>query len=162
MKTTLEKAKQNVHENVVSSLQDLLKRTYDAEAGYKKAMENANSDHLVQFLKSRAAQRAQFANELDHELRRLNESPVESGSTKAALHRSWIDVKSFVSSSTDEAILEECIRGDKASLETYQDILKDQNFSPETTRMLNEQRMRVKNSLDEVKRLEDIEETMNA
>ncbi|KAA3624247.1 MAG: PA2169 family four-helix-bundle protein [Flavobacterium sp.] len=162
MKTTREIAKENIHDNVVDSLQDILKRNYDAQAGYKRAMEHADSDYLKQFLKDRAVQRSHFATEIDQELRRLNEEPVDSGSTKAALHRSWMDVKNFVSSSTDEALLEECIRGEKASVKTYENVLDNQNFSPETTSMLNKQLMRVKNSLNEVKRLEDIEETVNS
>jgi len=162
MKTTLEKAKENLHDNVVSSLQDLLERTYDAEAGYKKAVENAKSKHLIEFLKRRSAQRSQFANEIDFQLRKLNETPVESGSTKAALHRAWMDVKAFTRSTTDQAVLEECLRGEKASLETYKEILEDQNFNPEITKMLHEQMDRVKTSIYEIDRLEKIEEVMNS
>lgn len=162
MKTTLERAKENVHDNRADSLQDILERNYDAEAGYKKALELAESDYLKRFLKRRAAQRSQFATEIDLELRRLNETPAESGSNKAAMHRTWMDVKNFLSSTTDEALLKECIRGEKASVKTYEETLENQNFTPETTQLLNEQLMRVKNSLSEVKRLEDIEETMNS
>ncbi len=162
MKTTLEKAKENIHDNVVSSLQDLLERTYDAKAGYKKAMENAKGSHLIEFLKRRAAQRSQFANEIDLQIRKLNETPVASGSTKAAIHRSWMDLKAFTSSTTDEAVLEECLRGEKASLDTYYEILENQNFKPEITKMLNEQMVRVKSCIDEIGRLEHIENVMNA
>ncbi|MDC7997022.1 ferritin-like domain-containing protein [Gilvibacter sediminis] len=162
MKTTLEKAKENIHDNQVNSLNDLLERTYDAEAGYKKAMELAKDDYLTEFLKRRAAQRSQFANELDREIRSMNETPVSSGSTKAALHRSWMDTRAFISGTTDESILNECIRGEKASLDTYSNTLEETNFSPEVSSMLNKQMDGIKNSLQDVKNLEAVEEVVNS
>ena len=162
MKTTLEKAKENIQDNVATSLQDLLERTYDSEAGYKKAMELAKDKRVVEFLKRRAAQRAQFANQLDKQIRDLNYTPVQDGSTKAAIHRTWMDAKAFISNTTDKAILEECIRGEKSSIETYTDVLIDQNFTPEITNMLHNQLDSIRESLTKVKRLEMELEAVNA
>ena len=73
-----------------------------------------------------------------------------------------MDLKTLVKGDTDEAILEECIRGEKACLDTYTAILKEQNFAPETTTMLSNQMNSINESLNTVRRLEDIAETMNA
>ena len=68
MKTTLEEAKENSHEDIVNHLQQLLEKNYDAEAGYKKAMTDADSSQLKTFLKQQAVLRNRFATELDKEI----------------------------------------------------------------------------------------------
>ena len=61
-----------------------------------------------------------------------------------------------MSSDKDEAILEECIRGEKASVEEYQEVLDSKNFSPEIISMITNQKLEVEKSLDIIERLEDL------
>ncbi|HBL80969.1 MAG TPA: hypothetical protein DDZ79_14150, partial [Aequorivita sp.] len=115
MKTTHEKAKEHNHDKLVDNLQELLEKNYDAEKGFTKAMKDAKNNNLKKFLQQQALQRNRFATELDQQIRNLNETPKESGSFTGDLHRTWIDIKSAIAGNTDEAVLEECIRGEKAS-----------------------------------------------
>lgn len=161
MKTTREEARENIHDNIVDNLQDLLEKNYDAEKGFTKAMQNAKNESLKNFLKHQAAQRNRFATELDHEIRSLNETPKEGGSTTGSLHRTWIDVKTAFTGADDEAVLEECIRGEKASVDEYEDTLKENNFPPQLNSVLNKQLTEIRSTLNSVKRLEDIEDKWN-
>lgn len=158
MRTTREKAREDLHDERVDRLQDLLKKNYDAEAGYKKAMQSVESDNLVTFLKRRAAQRGQFTNELNQEILNLNAIPVDSGSTAAGLHRAWMDVKKFITTRDNEAILEECIRGEKASIKEYEKTLAEQSFLPRTKGLLTRQLNDIRSSLKEVEELEEVQE----
>src|SRR5690606_13521403 len=139
MKTTKEKAEQGIHDEIVNNLQDLLEKNYDAEKGFTKAMKNAKNENLKHFLKKQAFQRSRFANELTQELRQLNEEPKGSGSVTGDLHRAWIDIKSAVAGNEDEAVLEECIRGEKASAEEYEEKLQKYNFPPQISNVLQKQ-----------------------
>lgn len=156
MKTTHEKAKEHNHEEIVDNLQALLEKNYDAQKGFTKAMEDADNPRLKGFLKKQAAQRSRFANELTQELRSLNEEPKESGSTTGTLHRAWIDVKTAFTGNDDEAVLEECIRGEKASAEEYEEKLKKHNFPPQISNVLRKQSGEILDTLARVKRLEDL------
>lgn len=156
MKTTKEKADENIHDNLVNNLQELLEKNNDAEKGYTKAMKDAQNSRLKNFLKNQAAQRSRFANELTNEIRNLNETPKEGGSTTGSLHRTWIDIKTAFTGENDEAVLEECIRGEKASVEEYEDRLEKNNFPPQMESMLNKQLTEIKGTLSQVKSLEDI------
>ncbi|CAM3366620.1 ferritin-like domain-containing protein [Aequorivita lipolytica] len=156
MKTTNEKAKEHNHDKLVDNLQELLEKNYDAQKGFTKAMEDAKNANLKNFLKHQAAQRNRFATELDNEIRNLNEKPKESGSLTGDLHRTWIDIKSAVAGNTDEAVLEECIRGEKASWEEYDEKLKEQNFPPNISSVLNKQASEIHDTLNRVKTLEDL------
>lgn len=93
MKTTREEAKEESHQNLVDNLQELLEKNYDAEKGFKNAMEDSKNPRLKQFLKKQALQKNQFVTELEHLIRSLNEEPKETGSTKGDLHRTWMDIK---------------------------------------------------------------------
>ncbi|MDX1461976.1 MAG: PA2169 family four-helix-bundle protein [Marinirhabdus sp.] len=156
MKTTKEKADESIHDNLVNNLQELLEKNYDAEKGFTKAMKDAENSRLKNFLKHQAAQRGRFVNELDQEIRNLNETPKESGSLTGSIHRTWIDIKTALTGDDDEAVLEECIRGEKASVEEYEERLKNNNFPPQIATVLNNQMSEIKGTLSKVKSLEDV------
>ena len=157
MKTTVEEAKQKTHKDTVNVLQSILEKNYDAEKGYTKAMQDAKTPALKGFLQQQAAQRSRFATAIDYQLRQLNETPKESGSVAGTLHRAWIDIKSSVTGNDDEAVLEEVIRGEKASVDEYQDVLKNNALAPSIAQELQSQLGDIQATLNKVKRLEDIQ-----
>jgi len=156
METTREKALERSHDETVESLQQLLEKNYDAEAGYKEAMLKAENTNLKQYLKERAALRNRFATELSDTLIKLDEKPKEEGSTTGDLHRTWMNIKQAFSSDKDESILEECIRGEKASVEEYEEVLEKKQFRPEITEMITRQKQEVAQTLGKIKTLEDL------
>lgn len=162
MKTTLEKAKENNHDTTVSNLQTLLEKNYDAEKGFKKALQNTQDTRLKQYLQQKSAQRARFVTELDNEIRNLNETPKESGSTTGTLHRTWMDIKTTFTGNDDEAVLSECIRGEKASIDAYSEILKENRFTPSLENTLQRQKNEIQKTVSTVKKLEDISQNWTA
>ncbi|SRR5690554_2948053 len=156
METTKEKADREIHKKLVNNLQDLLEKNYDAEKGFTKAMKDAESQNLKHYLMKQAAQRSRFATELTDELRGLNEEPKESGSFTGDLHRAWIDIKSRVAGNDDEAVLEECIRGERASADEYEEKLKDNFFPPNIRSVIERQSKEIHQTLSRIKRLEDL------
>ena len=158
MKTTLERAREENHDKMVDSLQELLEKNYDAEKGFKKARDNTKNHSLKDYLKRQAVKRNRFATELDFEIRGLNAKPKESGSATASIHRAWIDLKSAIAGNDDEAILEECIRGDKASVEEYEEVLEKHKLHSKIEQVVTQQLNDIRKTLNEVKRLEDLTE----
>ena len=156
MKTSLEEAREQTHKDTVNALQGILEKNYDAEKGYKKAMQDAENPALKNFLKQQAAMRSNFATAIDKELRDLDVEPKESGSITGSLHRAWIDIKSSVAGDDDEAVLEEVIRGEKASVDEYQNVMKDTALAPKINSVLQSQMRDIQNTLDRVKTLEDL------
>lgn len=158
MQTTREEAREESKDNLVNNLQGLLEKNYDAEKGFKNAVTNANDQNLKEFLKTQSARRNRFATELDKEIRSLNVEPKQSGSTAGTLHRKWMDIKSSVAGNNDEAVLEECIRGDKASEEEYRETLNKNNFPPKIENVLNNHLNEIQTTLSQVKTLESLAE----
>jgi uncharacterized protein (TIGR02284 family) len=156
MKTTREDAKEQSHKDLVHNLNDLLEKNYDAEKGFRNAMDDSKNPQLKQFLKKQALQKNQFVTELENLVRSLNEEPKEKGSTKGDLHRTWMDIKTALSSNKDEAVLEECIRGEKASEKEYEKNLEDYKYPPEISKILNKHLSEIRITIAKVKSLEDL------
>jgi len=129
-------------EKVSNKLNDLLTRTYDAEKGYKLAQEKVNDPSLKTFLNEKVQQRYNFGHELKDEIANFGELPEKRGSIKGDLHRTWINLTATLSGNETERILEEVERGEKASLEEYNNILNDSDLilPPSTENLLIKQR----------------------
>jgi uncharacterized protein (TIGR02284 family) len=82
MNTPLEESRKET----VNALQSIIEKNYDAEKGYKKAMEDSENPALKGFLQQQAATRSRYATAIDQELRLLGETPKESGSVTGSLH----------------------------------------------------------------------------
>jgi uncharacterized protein (TIGR02284 family) len=156
METTREAAKEESHKEHAEALQILLQKNYDAEKGFKKAITKTDSHSLKEFLKRQALKHNRFATELDKELRLLNENPKEEGSFTGKLSRAWMDIKVAVSGNHDEAILEECVRGEKGSAKEYEEALDENRFPPHLEEVLKKQLSDIKTMIAEVKSMEDL------
>lgn len=88
------------------------------------------------------------------EIRNFGENPDKGSSLAGDAHRSWMNLKASLSNDKDEAVLEETVRGEKAAVEEYEDILKDSNIPASTGNILMKQKNAIVASLNEVKTLE--------
>ncbi|TVZ47772.1 uncharacterized protein (TIGR02284 family) [Olleya sp. Hel_I_94] len=120
----------NYSEKISNKLNELLIKNYDAEKGYLNAIDNVDNNELKMFFKRRASERSAFAKELRTEILQYGQIPEDSGSFKGTMHRNWMSLKSTFTSNNEEAILEEAIKGEEASLEEYDKLLKENNLPP--------------------------------
>ncbi len=159
MKTTREAAKEASHKQMVKDLQDLLQRNYEAENGYKKAIEHTKNTNLKHFLRNQAAQHNHFATEIDKQLHLLNEHPKVKGNGGAIsnLQKFWVNFKSSLGKKNDESILEECIHGEKLCIKKYEEKIKRNKFHPNIKEILEDHLVKIGGILKEVKVLEDLE-----
>lgn len=145
-------------ETTESRLNNLLEKSYDAEKGFKKAAEKVQSPMLESFFNKKANERTNFINELRGELNNNGcDVKEDGGSVTGSLHRSWMDVKTLFTSDNEEAVLEEVQKGEKAALNDYNDILKDNQLPPTTSNILTRQRNVIKSSYDKADYLEEIQ-----
>ncbi|WAC01313.1 PA2169 family four-helix-bundle protein [Lacinutrix neustonica] len=117
-------------EEISNKLNELLVKNYDAEKGYIDAYNTVESNDLKMFFKRRASERSDFAKELRTEILQYGQIPTDSGSFKGTMHRNWMNLKATFTSNDDEAILEEAIRGEEASLEEYNELITEKNLPP--------------------------------
>ena len=144
-------------EKITNRLNELLTKTYDAEKGYKLAQDKIDNITVKKFLSDKVQQRYNFGHELKEEIKKFGELPEKGGSIKGDLHRTWMNLTSSLTGNETERILEEVERGEKASIEEYNDILNDKEITlaPSTENLLKRQRDEIKEALKNASIFED-------
>ncbi|WP_020569119.1 ferritin-like domain-containing protein [Neolewinella persica] len=114
----------NSSNNQISTLNNLITTLYDGENGYKEAAEEVDSTTLAARFRQLAQQRYDFGHEIKPLIKQFGGEVNKGGSTAANLHRVWMDLKSAVSGNDEEAILNECIRGEESAVKAYAEALE--------------------------------------
>ncbi len=141
------------NDNVISTLNNLIETLKDGENGFRTAADGVTSAQVKTLFHTYSQQRAQFAAELQSEVRRLGGDPEKTGSVAATLHRGWINIKSTVTGSNENAVLAECERGEDSAVSNYQDALKE-NLPADVKAIVEKQYTQVKEAHDRVRNLE--------
>ena len=141
---------------ISNKLNELLVKNYDAEKGYINAIKEVNNENVKKFFKDVSNERSRFARELRTEILTHGEMPEDSGSFKGTLHRNWMSLKATFSSNNAETILNEALRGEKASLEEYNDLLSDNTFPSRLIEMLRKHRNAIEATINSVKLYEEV------
>lgn len=84
----------------------------------------------------------------------LGGKPETSSSVAANLHRRWVDIKSAVTGKDDEAILNECERGEDVAVKSYRNALKE-DLPPNIRSIVERQFNGAMRNHDQVKALRD-------
>ncbi|KZS38881.1 hypothetical protein AWE51_14975 [Aquimarina aggregata] len=143
-------------EKIGNKLNDLLEKTYDAEKGFKKASENVQHVGLKSYFEQKSQERRSFGHALKTEISSFGQDVDKGGSITGNLHRTWMDVKAFISPENEESMLEEAIRGEKAALDEYSNVLSETTLPPSTQTVLVEQKNKISDGLASISKLEDL------
>jgi uncharacterized protein (TIGR02284 family) len=141
-------------EELIECLNDLIETCRDGENGFQTAANHVKNSDLHKLFSKYSIQRAQFASELESEVRQLGGSPSSTGSVSAAFNRGWMNIKSIVTGGSEDAILAECERGEDAAVQNYQRVLKT-NLPPNVLPVVKHQFTEIKRSHDRIRDLEE-------
>ena len=140
---------------LINGLNKLLTKNYDSEQGFKKACENVQIPNLKSYFTGRSQKRNEFGHEIKVEIQSLGGTPDKGTSVTSDMHRAWIDFRSVLNMDNEEAILEECERGEESCLAEYDEFLRTYSAMPMSTRnKIQNQRNIIANTLRNVERLE--------
>jgi uncharacterized protein (TIGR02284 family) len=142
------------HDKAISRLNNLIETCKDGEDGFKTAAAGLSRADLRTLFNTFSQQRAQFAAELQNEVRRIGGDPESSGSIAGSFHRGWIDIKSAVTGKDDNAILAECERGEESAVANYEGALADESLPAHLREIVRRQYAAVKEAHDRVRSLE--------
>ena len=137
-------------------LNDIIQKNEDAIKGYEKAAEHAQGINLQNYFRKKAIERSNFLIELKAAAPALKSREGVDGSAAGSMHRVWMDVKAFFSDDNDESMLEEAIRGDKAAIQEYNEVLADTHLPLEAATAIRNQRDWINQDLQKIKTLEDL------
>jgi uncharacterized protein (TIGR02284 family) len=142
------------NDNQVSTLNNLIETCKDGQNGFQTAADGVKNSELKTLFQEYAQQRAQFAGELQSEVRRLGGDPEKTGSVAATLHRGWINIKSAVTGEDETAVISECERGEDSAVRNYEDALNDKDLSSDIRSIVERQFTQVREAHDRIRSLE--------
>jgi uncharacterized protein (TIGR02284 family) len=142
------------NDKVISVLNGLIETCKDGQNGFQTAADGINRSELKSLFYQYSQQRAQFAGELQTEVRSLGGDPEQAGSVAATLHRGWMNIKSAVTGEDENAVLAEAERGEDTAVAAYKDALADQNLPSDVRAIVERQYAQVQEAHDRVRNLE--------
>jgi uncharacterized protein (TIGR02284 family) len=117
------------NEHDISTLNDLISVTLDSARGYEESADDAKNPTFKSMFVKRAAERRRIVGDLQARVRSLGGNPEDDGSTLAAAHRAFVNLKSALGTS-DKATIEEVERGEDHIKDKYEDAMQDSDLSP--------------------------------
>lgn len=141
-------------DDVVETLNDLIENCKDGEYGFRTCAEKAKSSNLKSAFAQRAGECAQAAQELQTLVTSFGGKPDTGGSVSGAAHRGWIAVRGAVALDDDQAMLNECERGEDIALNRYRKALEE-DLPPEVEQVVRRQYEGTRRNHDQIKALRD-------
>ena len=105
-------------------LNHLIETCTDAARGFRTVADHVTDPALKAVFIEMASARERFAADLLPHAQRLGGAAAADGTTVAAVHRGWIDIKSKLRHD-DAAIVAEAARGDGVTLHAYREAVAD-------------------------------------
>jgi len=142
-------------DTTVSILNDLIETSKDGEKGFTKSAEDAGNAELKAVFMEGARRCSDAVRELQALVRSEGGDPEDTGSVASALHRGWVSLREAVTGRDDEAILEECERGEDVAKAAYRSALEKTDLPAEIRTVVQKQYDGVLRNHDEVRNLRD-------
>jgi uncharacterized protein (TIGR02284 family) len=139
-------------EEIIVCINDLIETCRNGEKGFLTASEHITDNNLKAYFLRCSYQRAQFAAELQGEVRQLGGDPTSIGSVSGAFHRGWMNIRSAIAEG-DESILSECEWGEDSGLRNYERVLK-QNLPHHVLPVVKHQYVQIKETHNQIRSLE--------
>lgn len=113
----------NQNTKAISAINHLIIRNTEAMNGYVEVANNINSKLVTRWLIDFSRQRSFFIRELKKIASALGGKPEMHTTFLGELHHFWIDLKAQWMDNNIEDLLNECLRGEKTLISTYEEIL---------------------------------------
>lgn len=143
------------NDKAVAVLNELIETCLDGENGFRTSAEELKDANVTRLFGSYAQQRAEFAEELKREVRRLGGDPDKKGHVTGAVHRGWINLKAALTGHDTHAVIAEAERGEDVAKAAFQKAIDDGDLPLETRQIVERQFMQVKEAHDHVRSLRD-------
>jgi uncharacterized protein (TIGR02284 family) len=110
--------------DTIKVLNNLIETSKDGEAGFRTCAKDVKDTQLQSLFNNRARECAAAAGELQGLVLELGGKPEDSTSVGGDVHRRWVDLKALITGKSDEAILNECERGEDVAKKHYAEALE--------------------------------------
>ncbi|MGA0558383.1 ferritin-like domain-containing protein [Larkinella sp. VNQ87] len=148
------------NDEIVDSLNELVKINNDRINGFEKAAEDIEDPELASLFKNLTSQSRKFRSQLADDIVRMGGvvPGIDETSTGSKIHRAWIDIKSTFTGKDRNSVLESCVFGENAAVEEYEEVLDDEEIPSYIRQTLNTQLDELRQTRDQIVTLRDVTE----
>lgn len=114
-------------EKIISKLNNLVEINNDRIQGYERAISETEGEDLIRLFTSMANTSKKFKAELSKEVTNLGGEATEGTKNSGKLFRAWMDIKAALTGKNRKEILSSCEFGEDAALETYTEVLQNED-----------------------------------
>lgn len=144
----------------IDVLNSLIEINNDRIYGYQTASKEVGETDLKMMFLHATETSLKCKAQLVAEVQILNGTPTESTTTSGKFYRLWMDFKASVSGKDRKVILDSCVYGEEAAIETYEDVLENlENVTLNQQMIIQEQLLLIKSDYAAVKNLRDLIES---
>ena len=144
-------------EKTIDVLNSLIEINNDRIFGYETASKEAEETDLKMMFLNATETSLNCKAQLVAEVASLGGEHTEATTNSGKIYRIWMDVKATVTGKDRKVILDSCVFGEEAAIETYQDALSDEeDLTADQHMMIGEQLLSIKADYDKVKTARDL------
>ena len=144
-------------EKTIDVLNSLIEINNDRIYGYETASKEVEETDLKMMFSQATETSIKCKAQLVAEVTSLGGKQTESTTTSGKFYRLWMDIKASVSGKSRKVILDSCVFGEDAAIETYEEALsKEEDLTSDQHMMMAEQLLLIKADHDKVKKLRDL------
>ena len=136
-----------------ATLNTLIATLIDSIDGYQKAAADTENQRFAQMFNARAQERRGAVTALQAAVARMGGNPEDDGSTTAAIHRGWMNLKEAVVGRDDEAIVKTVEEGEDYLKNKFETVLANKDLPTEARMAVEEAWTSVRAGHDEMSAL---------
>ena len=137
----------------ITALNSLIATTIDSINGYQESADAVENPQFRELFQQLGRDRQQVLPKLQAEVARLGGNPEDDGTTLAAAHRAFVDLKSAITGRDDKAVINEVERGEDHIKEKFEAAIADTEVSEQTRAAIREAYTSVRQGHDRVRDL---------
>lgn len=146
------------NEKIAEVINSLIQINNDRIEGYERAAKETEDADLKVLFSGMMARSQAFKSQLSIEVFKYGGKPTETTTTLGKAYRAWMDFKAAITGKERKAILDSCVFGEDAALETYSDaIMNSEHLPVYILQLFNEQKEKLQEDHNKVKFLRDRE-----
>lgn len=142
------------NDEVIDVLNDVLETAKDGEYGFRACAEHTKAQDIKTLFLRHADECRAAAAELASEVRRLGGTADAGGTAGGSMHRGWVAVRGTLTGYSDQAMLDECERGEDTAIGHYRKAIR-QNLPSDIRSILEKQYQGAQRNHDQIKALRD-------
>lgn len=144
-------------EKAIDVLNSLIEINNDRIYGYETASKEVGETDLKMMFLHSTETSIKCKAQLVAEVKSLGGKETESTTTSGKFYRLWMDIKASVTGKDRKVILDSCVFGEDAAIETYEEALnKVENLTINQQMIIQEQLLLIKADQDKAKKVLDL------